>query len=386
MPTTPFARTVVRGLIVLLATVQAIMSPAVARADRPRSGDGPPSRPWQRRQPASIPWRDNAERPVSIAASEMALHHIQHGFQLGRRGAFYSARLEFVQALRLLAQALDAPTDGTPHASALARGLRALKESDDFVPRGSDVEVELDLAGIVATHRTPVLKDRPANELTALIALRLYYTYAQQQLAAAAGHEPAGSMALYGLARVETAVGRQEPNRYPAASSKAMSLHQASLLVDQHNYAAANELGVLLVRHGHLVEAQQIFQHSIDIAPTRSAWHNLAVLYGKLGRPKLEAIAQQRADALAAGPLGHGQRVAGDGASPVRWLDPAQFARSRRGNDPQGRGGGKPTRPAGSVTSERSPVSDTAHHRPRRFSWLPWTRAAATRVDPAPRR
>ncbi|MFV2069734.1 MAG: tetratricopeptide repeat protein, partial [Pirellulales bacterium] len=344
MPATLFARAVVRRSIVLLATLQAIASLTVACADGLPTDGRLPDIHGQESESANRAWSDDAPRSVSAAAAELALSHVQSGFRLGRRGAFYSARLEFVSALRMLTQALDAPTHGTPHAEALARGFRALQESDDFVPRGLDLETELDLAGIVAIHRTPILKDRSASELTSLIALRHYYTYAQQQLAAAAGREPVGSMAFYGLARVETALGRQEPNRHPAASPKAITLHQASLLVDQHNYAAANELGVLLVRHGRLVEAQQIFQHSLDAAPTRAAWQNLAALHRKLGQPELAAIADEQARALAAGPTGRGPRVAGDGASPAEWLDPAQFARSRPGKGPLGRKGQQPDR------------------------------------------
>lgn len=323
---------------------------------------------------------------VPPAAAQLALGHVQAGFRLGRRGAFYSARSEFVSALRLLAQARDLGSPERPHTAALGRALRALRESDDFVPRGLDLETQLDLDAIVAVHRTTILKDQPPHAWTAVDALRRYYTYAQQQLAMATGHDPVGAMALYGLARVEMALGRQQPQRHPAAGPRAMVLHQASLLADPENYAAANELGVLLARHGRLVEAQQILQHSIDIAPTRAAWHNLSVLYRQLGQPDLAVAAEARARALVASPAGKGPTVAGDGRSPVEWLDAVQFARTRPADVRTLRSGRPaPVPPPGPVSAQRRATGEGSGQKGW-FGWLPWTRSARAAVAPAAER
>ena len=105
-----------------------------------------------------------------------------------------------------MAQGLDAESGTPAHSRALAAGLTALKEAQDFLPKGGKLEADLDLPTIVASHRTPVLKGAPAGSLLPLVALKAYFTFAQAQLSQAAGHEVAGSMALYALGKLH-AVG-----------------------------------------------------------------------------------------------------------------------------------------------------------------------------------
>ena len=88
-------------------------------------------------------------------------------------------------ALRLVAQALDAESQTGTHSRALAAGWTAVKEADDFMPTGSRMEADLDLSSIIAGHRTPVLKAAPRESLAPLTALECYFTFAQEQLAAA---------------------------------------------------------------------------------------------------------------------------------------------------------------------------------------------------------
>jgi hypothetical protein len=118
-----------------------------------------------------------ASNPAMQAVAERASELTRHGFSLAKRRAWYSARSEFVQALRLISQALDTQAKQNVHSLALARGLRALEEADDFVPKGSRLEADLNVAAIVLSHETPVLKSA-ANQATPLVAVQRYYTYA----------------------------------------------------------------------------------------------------------------------------------------------------------------------------------------------------------------
>jgi tetratricopeptide (TPR) repeat protein len=273
--------------------------------------------PWAR-----LPLDDASMGAVSERAGEL----VRSGFGLGQRGAYYSARGEFIQALRLIAQSLDVKSSTDLHSKALAAGLRAMQEADDFVPRRPAVEADVDVPSLVASHRTPILKDVPGLEQLGVFgAIRSYYTYSQEQLAAAANHEPAGSMALYGLARVRTALAANEASRHLTSEPAAICLHQAALMVRPDNFMAANELGVLLARHGRYEDAKQVLRHSVETAPSREGLHNLAVIYGRLGQPQLSAALQNQVDALNRRTASHQGPSTDDR---VIWLDAEAFART----------------------------------------------------------
>ena len=105
--------------------------------------------------------------------------------------------------MRLLAEGLDTEQNTGIHVRALAVAVTAIKESDDFLPPRSQIEAEIDVPAIIATHATPVLKAEAAAP-TALAARKCYLSFAQEQLALAADREVAGSMALARWARYTT--------------------------------------------------------------------------------------------------------------------------------------------------------------------------------------
>ena len=129
----------------------------------------------------------------TLAADERrgdeAARHVRTGFGLAERGAFLAARSEFVQSLRLLSRALDVQNRTARHSQALAAGMRALDEAEDFAPCGSRLEADLDVPMLIAGHRCAVRSQRQrafAADRTAAI-----YSYAQEQLGIAAAGEPA---------------------------------------------------------------------------------------------------------------------------------------------------------------------------------------------------
>ena len=91
--------------------------------------------------------------------ARQADRQIRHGYELAGRGAHFAARAEFIRALWLVAQGLDAEHQTVVHSQALSAGLAAIKEADDFIPDGSRLEANLDIAAIIRGHRTPVLKN-----------------------------------------------------------------------------------------------------------------------------------------------------------------------------------------------------------------------------------
>jgi tetratricopeptide (TPR) repeat protein len=233
----------------------------------------------------------------------------------------YAARAEFVQVLRRIAQAKDAAANCDAHSQALAAGLRAIDEAEDFVPGGVQVEAELDVRIVSSSHRTPVLGDY-GSDLSPHEAVARYHRYAQEQLAAAVGGEQAGSMALHGLGKVAATLAERGSGD-PALVRSALTMYSAALAACPTNFLAANELGVLLVREGRVGEAARLFERTIDMAPSATAYHNLAIAQEKLGlhgEAAANELESQRLAALerAAGAV---SRRAG-----VEWVSPAEMS------------------------------------------------------------
>jgi tetratricopeptide (TPR) repeat protein len=247
---------------------------------------------------------------------------VQRGYNLAQHGAFFAARTEFIQVLRRVAQAKDAGSSSDDHARALAAGLRALDEADDFVPQGVQLEAELDVRKVASSHRTPVLRDYP-EEVLPQAAVVLYHSYAQQELSIAASGEQAGSMALYGLGKVNSRLAERRDDDVQLTRA-AMTMYSAALDACPDNFMASNELGVLLCRTGHAAEAVDRFTRAIDLAPNATAYHNLAVAQQKLGMPGQAAANEQESQRLAAldRSMGAVSRRAG-----VQWVSPAEMAR-----------------------------------------------------------
>lgn len=262
-----------------------------------------------------------ARTPSIVVVRRRAEERIRQAFDLGSRGAAYSARTEFIKALELVAQALDADEGRTTHSEALEAGLRALHEAEDFVPRDAELNVRWDLTHLVASHRTPVLKSKDTHQISLTAALQIYYAYATELLAHSGGHEQTASIALYGWARVEAMSPGGSSQADPLCGAKAIALHHAALLVDEQNYLAANELGVLLARYGQMYEAKDVFDHSLAIAPRAETWRNLALVHQSLGDREAAEEAFRRGQALADVAATSGRN------GMVRWVDVDTFVR-----------------------------------------------------------
>ena len=308
----------------------------------------------------SVHWEDRSEQLEQIA--RQADRHTRHGFELADRGALFAARAEFITALRLVAQGLDAEYRTSNHSRALAAGLAAVEEAGDFVPDNSRLEAHLDLPSIIGSHVTPVLKNANKTELAPMLCVQCYLSFAQEQLAAAVGREIAGSMALCALGKVYGTLAMQRNPAARAAEPKAVTFYQAALLVYPGNFMAANELGVLYARNGNYAAARAALEHSVRVHQHAAGWRNLAVVYRQLGHADLAAQAARQAENISRRQLANQpSRLQSGGV--VQWVDPATFAQTARdvpaatpppptppggprGQAPPPASAGKPSKPA----------------------------------------
>jgi len=251
---------------------------------------------------------------------EMARSKIQRGYALANRRAYYSARRELIEVLRMISHAQDAQRGAPEQMVALAAGLRALDEAEDFAPNGTQLEAQLNLEIITAAHQTPIANQIDLAGRVPQQMIKLYLRYAQLKLAAAVTGEPSGSMALHALGKLNSQLGKEEPGRHPLAHRRAIAFQQAALLAHNQNHLAAHELAVLLAGSGHLVEAERLLSLVATREPNAIVYRNLAHVQQKMGNLPRAAASRAVAERLA--------RQGASGNNHVDWLSPQQFARS----------------------------------------------------------
>jgi tetratricopeptide (TPR) repeat protein len=341
--------------------------------------------------PPPPPIAGRSEQLERIA--QQADRQTRRGFELASRGAYFAARSEFIKALRLLAQGLDTEHQTDLHSRSLAAGLTAIGEAADFIPTGSRLEADLNLPAIIEGHRTPVLKSANTQGLTPLSALKCYFTFAQEQLAVAAGSEVAGSMALHALGKLHAALARQSGGSVRVAESKAVAFYQAALLVYPKNLMAANDLGVLLARCGNYHEAATALKYGLSIDAQSTSWHNLAAVYGQLGQTALARQANQLSQAARQAEIDRRRARQAPSREVVRWVDPGafnQFSGQERVKDgwlgssearpqmpdPRGLGAARPRQPPAAAGGK--PPNTVEPHQPAQpagksvLGWRPW--------------
>jgi tetratricopeptide (TPR) repeat protein len=304
--------------------------------------------------------------------AQQADRQTRRGFELASRGAYFAARSEFIKALRLLAQGLDTEHQTDLHSRSLAVGLAAISEAADFIPTGSRLEADLNVPAIIEGHRTPVLKSASTENLTPLSALKCYFTFAQEQLAVAAGSEVAGSMALHALGKLHAALAGYDGRGVQAAESKAVACYQAALLVYPRNSLAANDLGVLLARCGNYREAEAALKCSLSISPQPTSWHNLAVVYEQLGQTALARQADRLSQAARQAEIDRRKARQDPSQQLVRWVDPRAFSQFRTQDQ------AVPPPPRGYPAIRAEPPKAMEPSQPNRaahksvLGWLPW--------------
>ncbi len=206
------------------------------------------------------------------------------GLKLAAKGSTFSAQAKYIEALQLIAVSLDAKHDTECHAQDLTSGLLALREADDFAvaPIGAS-QAELDPATISVAHTTPLLKTATRSRVTRLKALQLYYSYATKKFVAACGGLPEASRALSCLGRLQPFLSEGFGRKATLTEPKALAFYQAAVMVDPKNFIAANEFGVVLAQCGKLNSARKALLYSASLHRRSETFHNLAVVYSRLG-------------------------------------------------------------------------------------------------------
>lgn len=245
-------------------------------------------------QMPAVPKRKTAPfMGLSESVAHQAVHHIEYGKSLARRGAAYAARQEFFSALRVVAQANDAKTGGTDFSTALTDAISAMKEAEDFIVENSEMGVAVDVPSTIEAHKTKILTERQARGMSPLAAMQMYYGFAHQQLDFAGGRNVVTAEALYCLGKLHTVMARNKkvmPGNLDVA--KAIVFHKASMMSNPQNPSSANELGVLMAKTGQLRQATDLFKQSLVTQASPQAWHNLAKTHHRLGEVEMAQMAE----------------------------------------------------------------------------------------------
>jgi len=239
---------------------------------------------------------------------------------LAVKGATYSANAKLLKVLELIADQLDTEQRTTRHSMALAAGLTALRESEDFTRTSS---MSMTMTSRAVGHATPVFGDGDSEEVTRLEALERYYSYASRQLGEAVQGMPEGSAGLCHLGRLQPYLTDGDERSTTLVAARMVALQTAALIADPLNYRAANELGVVLARHGQLNAAREKLLYSAEISKRPETVRNLGIVLHKLGDESGSRLMISLADQKSRKPQpGRDSET----VSLVNWVDHEQFS------------------------------------------------------------
>lgn len=264
--------------------------------------------------------------PAEKQLSKQFQPRVQEIYTLARHGALHAARARFEQLLLELAQAKDATQMTSRHTRALATGLRAIEEADDFLARDTTTTTPQQIA---AGHQTPMLHEGEVERILPHEAVAMYHLYAQQKLALAVEGEQAGSMMLFGLGKIYAQLAERDDR--PQAVRKSLTMYRSAVGAHGGNHLAANEAGVLLARAGRYEQAAAMFERSAQLANSSATHRNLAYVMAKLERTQQAEAHRAAAEQIARQEIALGQLSAERG---ITWVSPDEFARRTSGGGP----------------------------------------------------
>ena len=217
-----------------------------------------------------------AQRSLNNADALKAVHHIEYGKTLSRRGAAFTARQEFLAAMQVIATSNDKASEDNRHSKALKMAMLAMREANDFSVANSEQQIHMDVASVVESHRSQVLSPAQAKHLSPVQAMNRYFAHAQEQLDLAGGRNVVSAEVFYCMGKLHTFLNRNQKVLGPYETAQSVIYHQAALLSDNQHHRSSNELGVLLARSGRLEQSKLLFERSLMAQPTIRTWQNLA--------------------------------------------------------------------------------------------------------------
>lgn len=236
-----------------------------------------------------------ASLPLDPTAARRAVHHIEYGKALSRRGAGYSARQEFLAALKVIVDANDQLRGDGRHNQALRRAMQILDESADFAVGSPEQQIQLDVAEVVRGHRSQVLSPEQAAEMSAVQAMSHYFYAAQQQFDLAGGRNVVAAEIFFCLGKLHSLLPEGAASVSPLETARAVLFHQAALASSPQHNRSANELGVLFARSGRLEDSKRFFEQSLMVQPSPQTWRNLSQVHLRLGETDLARRAENEA-------------------------------------------------------------------------------------------
>jgi tetratricopeptide (TPR) repeat protein len=290
--------------------------------------------------------------PLPEQIAHQAVHHIEYGKALSRRGSFFSAQQEFYAALRIIAISNDSQTSTNHYSQALAEAAVAMKEAQDFVRTELESEAFLSVASTVETHQSKIINQAELDQTSPRQAVQQYFQFAQNRLDQAGGRNVVSAEAFCCLGKLHTSMKQSEASPRGMDVAKAIAFHRAALLSDPNNSRSANELGVLMAKIGQLDSAVTLFQQSLMKNQTPQTWKNLAKTHQQKGEFELAKAAEDQYLALMQAPLGNNQ-------SSIRWVDQGWFNQNQTNQFSQV----NPTRNATDRNNKNQPAAVSADQR-----------------------
>ncbi len=321
-----------------------------------------PKSPIPREQPpAPI---DDAIRGTLQAAPAHLEGMTQQALSLAAKGATYSANAKLIEVLELTAERLDEESGTTEHIEALAAGLMALREAQDFTRVGFKSERNATVSVREFGHVTASCVADGDRRFTRKEALQLYYSYASRQLGFAVSGSAVGSSALCHLGRLQPFLFEGAEQNSSLVAVRSVAWHRAALNADARNFRAANELGVVLANQGQFQSACKALLRSAELGQRPETLANLGIVLKKLGddvgaRSMSTLAEEKRLEQVSH----HNVADAREISSLVRWVQPQQFAQGAAFQEISG------------ATVEESKKEEEPESPPdRSFKWPRWPR------------
>lgn len=301
------------------------------------------------------------ERPAALAAAvNRAERMTADGVRLLQRGAVFSARSQFLQALREVASAQDEIHTTARHTQSLNAALKAIEESHDFELHNAADNDAVDVSRLIAVHRSNAVSLVEGQTISPVVARDHYQLFAVEQLVAAFGQEPMVAMPLFGLGRVAAAQQAGASSELTQERDAFVWFH-AALMTNPSHFPAAHELGALYAKHGELPRAKAVLQRAVALYSHPITWSNLAHVHRQLGEADWAAAAQSRA-------AGAKQIAATAKLPPIQWVNEEQFAKTNGLNEPY-----FPKQPQSAAPQPTQEPAARSAAKPAPTSWLPWT-------------
>lgn len=209
-----------------------------------------------------------------------AMQRVGYGKSLARRGAFFAAKEEFLNAMYIVAESYDRRSRASHYSMRLKAALRALDEVKDFgrVNRSDDSRQLLQF--VLAGHNSKLIAPDQAGSYTPEQLVDLYCKHATSHFEQALGKSPAASESLFAYGRLLISESDQES----ISAQVSWSVFWAAFATNPLNDENTNEIGVRLLNMGQLSKAKDMFLRAAQSSNSTVYWNNLAEAHRRMAQ------------------------------------------------------------------------------------------------------